>query len=71
MYKRKVILSEENDYLGLLQTTVQEDYDVIKGVQFNIDFIYGYNQLIVLVAGLPSVKAKVDEFADHLVKDYK
>ena len=71
MYKRKVIVTEDNDFLNILQKIVQEDYDVIKNVQFHLDFVRGYNQLVVLIAGLPSVKSKIDEFANHLVTDYK
>lgn len=70
MYKRKVIIPEDSEFLNIFQKIVQEDYDVIKSVQFHIEFIQEYNQLIVLIAGLPSVKSNIDEFADHLEKDY-
>ena len=70
MYKKKVSISEEPDFLNLLQKIVQEDYEVIKEVQFHIEFMQINNELRVLIAGLPSVKSKIDEFANHLVNDY-
>lgn len=70
MYKKKVSISEEPDFLNLLQKIVQEDYDVIKNVQFHIEFMQINNELRVLIAGLPSVRSKIDEFANHLVNDY-
>lgn len=70
MYKKKVSISEEPVFLNLLQKIVQEDYDVIKNVQFHIEFKQINNELRVLIAGLPSVKSKIDEFANHLVNDY-
>lgn len=71
MYKRTVVITEDNDFLNILQKVVQEDYDVIKNVQFHIDFVKRDYQLVVLIAGLPSVKSKIDEFANHLERDYK
>lgn len=70
MYKKKVSISEESDFLNLLQKIVQEDYEVIKEVQFHIEFMQINNELRVLIAGLPSVRSKIDEFANHLVNDY-
>lgn len=70
MYKKKVSISEEPDFLNLLQKIVQEDYEVIKEVQFHIEFMQINNELRVLIAGLPSVRNKIDEFANHLVNDY-
>ncbi len=70
MYKKKVSISEEPDFLNLLQKIVQEDYEVIKEVQFHIEFMQINNELRVLIAGLPSVRSKIDEFANHLVNDY-
>lgn len=69
--RRKYSIKEDAEFLGLLTRNIEDDYDALIKPGFYIDFVEGYNELIVLVFGEPSLVKGIDNFSNHLVNHYK
>lgn len=72
MYKRKVVIHEDKDYLNLVKRTIERDYNDIKEPMFLIDVVVEpcRNEVKVLAYGENHTKTKADEFLDWCVSHY-
>ena len=69
MYKKKVVINEEQDYLDLVQRAILCDKAGQKA-EIHIKFIHGENQLIVLFYSENTFKKEVDELASWIEEHY-
>lgn len=72
MYKRKVVIHEDKDYLNLVKRTIERDYNDIKEPVFLIDVVADFDeeQITVLAYGENHTKEKADEFLDWCISHY-
>lgn len=72
MYKRKVVIHEDKDYLNLVKRTIERDYNDIKEPVFLIDVAVDFDeeQITLLAYGENYTKTKADELLDWCVSHY-
>lgn len=69
MYKRKVVITEEEEYLDLVQRAIQCD-KATQQAEIHMKFIHQGNKLSILFYCENIYKEKVDEFADWIKQHY-
>lgn len=72
MYKRKVLIHEDIDYLNLVKRTIERDYNDIKEPIFLIDVVVEpyRNEVKILAYGENHTKEKADEFLNWIYENY-
>lgn len=73
MYKRKVLINEENDYLDLVQAAIINDFNVLikkKKIEAHIKFIQHFDEMTVLLYNEKAYQKDVDEFAEWIESHY-
>lgn len=73
MYKRKVLINEENDYLDLVQAAIINDFNALiekKKIEVHIKFIQHNDEMTVLLYSEKSYQKDVDEFVEWIELHY-